>query len=397
MTLQLFATAAKGTEGALRDELKELRFRGVRADRGGVHLEGDLGEALRACLWSRIAIRVLCEVARFPCPNGEALYDGVSRVDWNAWIDPNDTLAVRAASRGSELHHTQYIAQRTKDAIVDRVRDRTGARPDVDRDAPDLLLFVHVVKDEATLYADAAGASLHQRGWRPRGSSEGAPLKETLAAAIVRLSGWDRSSPFCDPMCGTGTLGVEAASWAAGIPPGAWRERFGVEGWRVANEVDHRVFRELREEARAAAAAGRARSGPDVLLRDLDPRAVELAEASASGAGVKVRVVRAPLRDLTERDAPGFLVTNPPYGERLAIGASADELGQIIRRRGALPSAVLAGAPSIAEAIGRPARKWLELHNGDLVCRLLLFGDPGAARPAGSAAGAGRSRGDGPR
>lgn len=379
MSLRLFATAAKGTEGALRDELRELRFRGVRADRGGVHLEGDLGEALRACVWSRVAVRVLVEVTRFPCPHGEALYDGASRVDWNEWLDPARTLAVRAASRGSDLHHTQYIAQRTKDAVVDRIRDRTGSRPDVDRDAPDLLLFVHVVKDEATIYADASGGSLHARGWRPRGSSEGAPLKETLAAAIVRLSGWDRRAPLCDPMCGTGTLGVEAASWAAGAPPGSWRARFGVEGWKVANDVDRAAFRDVREAAREEVEAARTRPTPDILLRDVDPRAVDLARESARGAGVKVRVEQAALATLTDAEAPGFLVTNPPYGERLAIGTSADDLGRVVRRRAALPSAVLAGAPSIADAIGRPPRKWLELHNGDLVCRLLLFGDPAAA------------------
>jgi putative N6-adenine-specific DNA methylase len=391
LSLRLFATAAKGTEGALRDELRELRFRGVRADRGGVHLEGGLGDALRACVWSRVAVRVLVELERFSCPDGEALYDGVSRVDWSAWLDARSTLAVRAASRQSDLHHTQYIAQRTKDAIVDRVRDRTGARPGVDRDAPDLLLFVHVVKGEATLYADASGASLHARGYRPRGSSEGAPLRETLAAAIVRLSGWDRRSALCDPMCGTGTLGVEAASWAAGIPPGAWRERFGVEGWNVADEVDRAAFRDVREAAREAARAAKARDVPDVLLRDHDARAVELARESARSAGVNVRVERAPLASLGAREAPGFLVTNPPYGERLAIGTAADDLGRVIRGRGALPSAVLAGAPSIEAAIGPPPRKWLELHNGDLVCRLLLFGDPAAAR--GAAGGlAGRPR-----
>lgn len=380
MTLHLFATAAKGTEGALRDELRELRFRGVRADRGGVHLEGDLGEALRACLFSRIAMRVLVELAHFPCPDGEALYDGVSRVDWNEWLDPKLTVAVRAASRQSDLHHTQYIAQRTKDAVVDRIRDRTGARPDVDRDAPDLLLFVHVVKDEATLYADASGASLHQRGYRPRGSSEGAPLKETLAAAIVRLSGWDRRSPFCDPMCGTGTLGVEAAQWAAGIPPGAWRERYGVEGWRVATDVDREAFRLARESATAAAASA-ARPGalPDILLRDTSATALDLAAQSVKTAGVRgVRVEPGAVGDLTAEDAPGWLVTNPPYGERLALGDSAVDLGRAIRRRGHRPSAVLAGAPSIADAIGRDARKWLELHNGDLTCRLLLFGDASA-------------------
>jgi 23S rRNA G2445 N2-methylase RlmL len=379
-TLQLFATAAKGTEGALRDELKELRVAGVRADRGGVHFTGDLATALGVCLWSRIAIRVLVEIDRFACPNEHALYDGVRRLDWMAWLDPDQTLAVRAASRKSVVAHTQYIAQRTKDAIVDRIRERTGARPSVDRDAPDLLLFVHIVNDEATLYADAAGASLHARGYRPRDSSETAPLRETLAAAIVRLSGWDRDATLCDPMCGTGTIGVEAALWAAGAPANAGRARFGVEGWRVATDADRAAFQALRAEAREAAANARDKTPVDILLRDVDPRAMAMAEESARAAGVRVRVVRGAVADLTPGDAPGFLITNPPYGERLPLGDTARDLGRAIRARGERPSVVLAGAPAIMDAIGRPLRSH-ELLNGDLSCRLLSYGVVPAPAP----------------
>jgi len=372
-TLQLFATAAKGTEGALRDELRELGIRGVRADRGGVHFTGDLSTALGACLWSRVAIRVLCELDRFPCAHEDALYDGVSAIDWPSWIDPSQTLAVRAASRGSALSHTQFVAQRTKDAVVDRIRERTGARPSVDRDAPDLLLFVHLVNDEATLYADASGASLHARGYRPRGSSEAAPLKESLAAAMLRLSGWDREAPLCDPMCGTGTIGIEAALWAAGAPANAHRKRFGVEGWGVATEVDRTAFRQIREEARDAAAAARGKTPMEILLRDIDPSAIAMTEEAVATSGVQVRVVRGAAADLDADDAPGFLVTNPPYGERLPLGDAARDLGRVIRARGERPSVVLAGAPVILDAIGRPLRSH-ELHNGDLSCRLLSYG-----------------------
>ncbi len=372
--MKLFATAAKGTEGALRDELKELRFRGVRADRGGVHFEGDLPAALGACLWSRIAVRILVEIGSFPCPDGDALYDGVSGIDWDRWITPRQTLAVRASSRQSALLHTQFIAQRTKDAIVDRIRERRGARPSVDRDAPDLLLFVHLAKDDATLYADASGASLHQRGWRPKGASEGAPMKETLAAAVVRLSGWDGRAPFCDPMCGSGTLGVEAAAWAAGLPPGAARARFGVESWLLATDADRRAFVEIRGEADEVTRAAKGRVAADVLLRDVDPGALEWARQSAEGAGVVVRIERGAVADLDAHDAPGHLVVNPPYGERLAMGTSVRDLGKVIRRRGALRSAVLAGSPEVAQELGVRAEKWIGLHNGDLECRLLLFG-----------------------
>ncbi len=166
--MRFFATAAKGTEPALRDELRELRLPRVRADRGGVHFEGDLPDAARACLWSRVALRVLLEVHTFDAPSGEALYEGVRSVDWATWMTARTTLAVRATCRSSRLTHSQFVAQKTKDAVVDRLRDRFGARPSVDREDPDVLLAVHLARDRATLYLDVGGASLHERGWRSR-------------------------------------------------------------------------------------------------------------------------------------------------------------------------------------------------------------------------------------
>src|SRR5688572_19809704 len=164
--MDLFATAARGTEVALRDELRALRFHHVRADRGGVHFEGDLVDAGRACLESAVAVRVLYKVGEIDAHNENALYDGVRAIDVTAHLTPKNTLAVSSVARDSALTHTQYIAQKTKDAIVDAQRDRVGARSSVDLESPDLRVFVHLVRDRATVYLDVSGESLHRRGWR---------------------------------------------------------------------------------------------------------------------------------------------------------------------------------------------------------------------------------------
>jgi putative N6-adenine-specific DNA methylase len=242
--LRFFATAAKGTEPALRDELRELRLPRVRADRGGVHFEGALEDAARACLWSRVALRVLLEAHTFDAPSGDALYEGVRSIDWTAWLTARTTLAVRATCRSSTLTHSQFVAQRTKDAVVDQLRDRLGARPSVDKEDPDVLLAVHVARDRATLYLDVGGASLHKRGWRARSGE--APLRETLAAAVVRLSGWDRESTLVDPMCGAGTIAIEAAAWAGRVAPGLGRAQFGVERWARHDSPMRAIMARLR-------------------------------------------------------------------------------------------------------------------------------------------------------
>jgi 23S rRNA G2445 N2-methylase RlmL len=365
--VRLFATAAKGTEPALRDELRELRLRGVRADRGGVHFEGDRSDAARACLWSRVAGRILLEVTRFEARDGEALYEGVHAIDWSEWMTAHTTLAVRATCRSSQLTHSQFIAQKTKDAIVDRLRERLGARPSVDRDDPDVGVAVHLARDAATVYLDVGGASLHERGWRARAGA--APLRENLAAAAVRLSGWDRKRPLLDPMCGAGTIAIEAASWGLRIAPGLSRERFGFERWASHDDYGRAIVRELREHARDA----RLREGPPVYASDIDEEAVARTVENARDAGVDLVVERRDVRSLAPLAPAGTIVTNPPYGERLE--AELDLYAGLARSLRSLRGhtvAVLAGAPAIERAMGRPDRWWL-LFNGAIECRLLVY------------------------
>ena len=368
--MRFFATAAKGTEPALRDELRELRLKKVRADRGGVHFEGELADAARACLWSRVALRVLLEVAAFAAPSEQALYEGAHAVDWSAWMTPRSTLAVRASCRSSRLTHTQFIAQKTKDAVVDRLRDRYGARPDVDRDDPDVLLSVHLANDQATLYLDVGGASLHERGWRARAGAS--PLRETLAAAVLRLSGWDREKALVDPMCGAGTIAIEASAWAHAMAPGLGRARFGFERWASHDDRLRGQLQELRGAAKAMARPPG--EGPRIVASDVDERAVSLARENARQAGVGLVVEQRDVRALGALRPPGFVVTNPPYGERIAgdAGLYADLARSLGKMHGST-IALLAGAPDIADAMGRAPVRWWALYNGPIECRLLVY------------------------
>jgi 23S rRNA G2445 N2-methylase RlmL len=366
--MRFFATAAKGTEPALRDELRELRFHRVRADRGGVHFEGDMADAARACLWSRVAARVLVEVGSYDAHDAAALYDGARAIDWSAWMTPRNTMAVRATCRSSRLTHSQFVAQKTKDAVVDSLRDRLGERPSVDRDDPDVLLAVHLARDRATLYLDVGGASLHERGWRARAGA--APLRETLAAAILRLSGWDRERPLVDPMCGAGTLAIEASAWSRRMAPGLSRKRFGFERWASHGDSERRRMAVMRDEARAA----RLSEGPPVLATDVDARSVDLARDNARSAGVDVRVERRDVRALVPLVPPGFVVSNPPYGERLAADATLYEgLARALRGMHGHTVALLAGTPAIGRAMQQQPDRWWLLYNGPIECRLLVY------------------------
>jgi putative N6-adenine-specific DNA methylase len=366
--MNFFATAAKGTEPALRDELRELGFRRVRADRGGVHFEGPIEEGFRACIELRTAVRVLMLLSRFEAPSGDALYEGARAVDWQPYLDSRRTLAVRAFCRSSVLTHTQFIAQKTKDAVVDQLRERLGARPSVDLEDPDVSLFVHLVRDQASLYVDLSGQSLHQRGYR-RLAGE-APLKETLAAAILRLSGWDRERPLVDPMCGSGTIPIEAALWARNVAPGLFQERHGFERWVCHDASLASKAAAIREAARAKIVS----DAPPILAGDIEPAALQATRDNARAAGVTLHVERRALRDLAPTRPPGYLVTNPPYGERLpAAPAVYKELGLALARLRGHSVSILAGTPEIARAIPfRPARA-LVVFNGAIECRLLTY------------------------
>lgn len=362
---RFFATAAKGTEPLLRDELLELGLPRVRADRGGVHFGAELKDAYRACLWSRIAQRVLEPVTEFACPDEDALYAGVRGFDWQRVLDAQRTLSIRAACRSSRLTHTQYIAQRSKDAVVDQLRERHGARPSVDRRTPDVQLFVHVVKDRASVYLDYSGDSLHEHGFRKHQGA--APIKETLAAALVRYSGWDGASPLVDPMCGSGTLLLEAGLWAARRAPGLARSSFGFERWADFDRAAAKLLAELREEAKAQARP----LAFSLLGSDTDAGVLEAARANAEHAGLRLNLRLAPLASAVPSADRGGFVTNPPYGERLSRGANAGaELGACLRRFNGYDRGLI-----VPRHFDVPLRadSFLLVYNGPLECELRRY------------------------
>jgi 23S rRNA (guanine2445-N2)-methyltransferase / 23S rRNA (guanine2069-N7)-methyltransferase len=225
----VFVTAATGTADLLAAELVSLGVAGVREAPGGASCEASLAEAYRVCLWSRLGLRVLWRLDDFPVSTADNLYTGLRRTDWSTHMAVGGTLAVDFAGAVPGISHSQFGAQRSKDAIVDQFRERTGERPSVDRQSPDLRVNVHAARSRITVAVDLAGDSLHRRGYR--GGQGAAPLKENLAAAILIRAGWPANAAaggsFVDPMCGSGTLTIEAALIAADMAPGLIRECFG--------------------------------------------------------------------------------------------------------------------------------------------------------------------------
>jgi putative N6-adenine-specific DNA methylase len=356
----------------VRDELSELGFRRVRLNQGGIPFFGDWAEGWRACLESRTAQRIMAVMGRFPAPDAQALYDGVRRVDWSPFFGPEHTLAVSAFVQSSAITHSGFAALRAKDAIVDQLRDRSGRRPDVGRDDPDVRVFLYLARDRATVYLDLSGEALFRRGYRT-GTGE-APLKETLAAAILRLAGWDREMAMVDPMCGSGTLAIEAALWAGQVAPGIFRDRFGFQRWATFDAVAAAALDRLRGELRRRAHG----QHPGITAMDADGTVLEQAKANARQAGVRIRFRQAEVRDLRpDGGPPRLLVVNPPYGQRLDGGNRLyQEMATAFRRLSGWRLAILAGTPLIASAMAmEPARRHA-LRNGDLPCELLVYEVP---------------------
>lgn len=335
-----------------------------------VEFAGGLAEVLRANLWLRSAMRVLVALAEGPAQGRDELYQLALAVRWEELIARGQTFAVEVAGRGNAFGHRGFPALVVKDAIADRLRQRRGERPDVDRVRPDILVHLHLRGDEGDLALDATGEPLSHRGWRPRGGP--APLAESLAAGILLLAGYDGSLPFLDPMCGTGTLAIEAALIATSTPPGVNRT-FSCERWAAATPG---LLREVRAEARAKRRPAHAA----IVASDVDPRAVAATGRNAREAGVAaaIRCERRDFRDLQPPGAASLIVANPPYGHRLGRDGDLDELyrdlGDALKRRGTGSTAwVLVGDPQLAKRIGLHAQRRIVLFNGPIECRLLRF------------------------
>jgi len=372
--LPLVATASRGTEPLLAEELSELGAKKVRQERGAVRFAANWREALRILLWSRIAMRLLYPLASAKVRGAQGLYDAARSIAWEEHLSTESTFSVEATLRDSEHTHSGFVALKVKDAIADRMRDRLGRRPNVESRDPDVSVSVHLAKDQLTVGLDLAGRPLNQRGYRVQPTA--APLKETLSAALLRSARYTGAEPFVDPMCGSGTLVIEAALIAANRAPSLHRT-FAVERWPSRALDAQRLLRELREEA---AAAERQPAFP-ILGFDRDADALKAARRNAAklGRAVQLRVADAlhplPLGDLP----PGVLLTNPPYGSRLTAGGQKGmkafyfKLGESLRQLAGWRVFILAGNPAFESAFHLKPASQRAFWNGPIECRLFGY------------------------
>jgi 23S rRNA G2445 N2-methylase RlmL len=350
-----------------------LRIKAPRGDTGGVTFEGSFEDAMKVCLWSRTAMRALLELASFPAPQAEALYAGTKRIPWHEHLDTKSTFAVSASVQGSEtLRHSGFAALKVKDAVADRLRDELGARPDVSTEDPDVAIFLHLRGAEARLYLDLAGEPLHRRGYRVAMTE--APLKETLAAAVLALGRVDPALPFVDPMTGSGTLAIEHAMAVRKMAPGLKR-RFGFERWPRFKTGTDRIWESLKKTAREGALS----AAPAVILaRDLSPDAIVAARRNAKEAGVGADITFevGDVADLKQPGPNGTVCFNPPYGERLDP-AGLNELyrrtAQRLHRMKGWAVVALSGNPAFAHAMGGKPELSHKLWNGPIEVRLLRY------------------------
>jgi 23S rRNA (guanine2445-N2)-methyltransferase / 23S rRNA (guanine2069-N7)-methyltransferase len=380
-----YVTAPAGTADLAAEELTACGITELKVERGGVACSGSLEQAYRACLWSRVANRVLLKLAEFPAPTPDALYDGVRAVDWREHLSVDGTLAVDATSTHSAITHTQFAALKTKDAIVDQFRERMGVRPSVDVESPDVRVNLHLHRDVATLAVDLSGDSLHRRGYR--GAQGAAPLKENLAAAVLLRAGWQKLATassagedaigFVDPMCGSGSLAIEAALIAADVAPGLLRNEFGFLRWHGHDEALWQRLLTESAERRAAASIDR------FVFRayDRDSAAVRstLENAARAGFAKHLHAERRDLEDLPAAPSPrGLVAVNPPYGERLG---DAEVLHKVYALLGeklktgyvGWQAALLTGNPPLGLELRLKAKRTHTMYNGPIECRLLRF------------------------
>ena len=347
----LFLPCAGGVEALLADEVQRITGTMAEATRGGVWVEGDARTAMRLNLESRLATRVLWPLIDGYYRDEHDLYELARRVPWGEWISPAQTLRVDVSAQRSPLQSLNFAALRIKDAVCDTLREQTGERPSVDTRRPDLPIALFVGPEHATLYVDTSGEALFKRGWRE--DTGEAPLKETLAAAMLAAAGWQgraEDGPLFDPCCGAGTIAVEAAQMACGIAPGGQR-RFAFE--RLLPFRAHMAaWREMQQAAQARVHA----PAVAIYAGDVSFRMTDFATRNAERAGV-LKVIDFKTADALQRPAPaeqGVILMNPPYGERIAPKGQ----GTATAREG------FEGGGSSAEFFGALAANWKRQYPG---------------------------------
>lgn len=382
-TCEWFINCPRGLEPLLMQELTDLGALALRETVAGVYAQAAPDFVYRVCLWSRFANRVLLPLARVGSTTAEELYEGVRAISWQDHFAAANTLAVDFVGKNDAIRHTQFGAQKIKDAIVDHFQAVEGMRPSVDLRNPDIRINAYLTRDRVAISLDLSGESLHRRGYRV--AMVPAPLKENLAAALLTRAGWPAiaaaGGALIDPMCGSGTLLIEGAMMAADIAPGLLRDRFGFHHWKP---FDRQGWQTLVDEARERREAGLARELPEIRGYDKDTRAVEASQRNIAAAGLErvVKVSAKPLKALVKPThkqlGDGLLICNPPYGERWGevedLRPVYQELGELARREFAgWNLAVFTGNPELGQELRLRSNRKYKFFNGTIPAQLLLF------------------------
>jgi putative N6-adenine-specific DNA methylase len=368
---QYIAKTFQGLEEVLAEELKNLGAQNIIKLKRAVSFDADQLTLYKANMASRTALHILHPIAVEKVKNADTLYSLVKTINWQRWFRKEQTYAVRAIVNNNEAFNTPlFVALKTKDAIADHFRQLTGERPNIDKDNPDVEIYVHIFGQQCTISVDSSGPSLHRRGYRSGGHA--APLNEVLAAGMVLLSGWDKQSPLVDFMCGSGTIITEAALIAANKAPNLRRKVFGFHSWKNFNP-------ELFLQARTELMEAEIEWENWIYGSDIDGRAIKEARQNIEAAGIDdiVRISQTDFREKEAPSTPGTVIINPPYGERLKpedVEALYKEIGDALKQKYKGYNAwILSSNPDAVKRIGLRAAERLVLFNAALECRFLKY------------------------
>jgi Predicted N6-adenine-specific DNA methylase len=366
---ELVAKTFKGLENVLAGELTALGAKDVKALNRAVSFVGDNAMMYKANLWLRTALKILKPIKEFKARNEVELYKGIAEIDWEEYFGVDDTLSISTVVVSPYFNHSQFVALKAKDAIVDQFRSKFNKRPSIDTENPTILLNIHLTEDDCSVSIDSSGESLHKRGYRL--NSTIAPINEVLAAGMIMLTGWDGNSNFLDPMCGSGTLPIEAALIAYNIPPGIFRKEFGFEKWK---DFDADLFESIYNDDENSREFKHAIVGADI-----SAGAIRIASENVKNAFLtnKIELMVKSFESSIPSDEVGLVIMNPPYGERIKknnIQEFYQSIGNVLKRNFAgFDVWILSGNKDALEYIGLHPSKKITLYNGAIECKFQKF------------------------
>lgn len=360
----MVAKTFRGLEEVLANELLNLGANDIEIQRRAVSFSGDKRLMYKSNIYLRTALRILLPVSEFRVKNENDIYAGIKRMKWDEYMNENSTFAIDTILHSDNFSNSLFVTYRVKDAIVDWFREKTGQRPSIDTTKPDVSINVHISQNQCTISLDSSGDSLHKRGYRS--SQNEAPISEVLAAGMLLLAGWDGQSNFIDPMCGSGTILIEAALIALNIPPGIYRSSFGFERWK---DFDKMMFDEIIQDD-----SEEREFHYKIFGSDISRRAIQISEQNIADSGLTkyIHLQQKSVKDVVISSEPCLMVTNPPYGERIKtedIEGLYETLGSVMKHQMEGNSCWVISSDMVClKKIGLKPSKKINLLNGPLEC-----------------------------